>query len=198
MPSVASSNPTLPPDAFACWWRPCGVTWDAVSKVVVLKLRRTRALDSLFVTILESAVCFAFLIWSQGRFQEWISICESIQPQLRPMNSKKAALFPRPTSQSIVRDTRSSPDLSILLSDDSEMWFEFDKCRACQILSRVYLYPPSGSSRSTGPGPNPDPRPNPHLLAVRPGPAGSPRRQPPLRLRLDGPPDALPLRLPAR
>ena len=36
MPSVASSNPTLlsllvPPDAFACWWRPYGVTWDAVS-----------------------------------------------------------------------------------------------------------------------------------------------------------------------
>ena len=30
MPSVVSSNPTLTPDALACWWRPCGVTWDAV------------------------------------------------------------------------------------------------------------------------------------------------------------------------
>ena len=30
MPLVASSNPTLRSDAFACWWCPCGVTWDAV------------------------------------------------------------------------------------------------------------------------------------------------------------------------
>ena len=37
-----SSNPTLPPDAFACWWRSCGVTWDAVPEQSwLLKLRRT-------------------------------------------------------------------------------------------------------------------------------------------------------------
>ena len=30
--SVASLISTLPPDAFACLWRPCGVKWDAVSK----------------------------------------------------------------------------------------------------------------------------------------------------------------------
>ena len=36
-------NPTLQPDAFACWWRPqaCGVTWDAVPKQSwLLKLLR--------------------------------------------------------------------------------------------------------------------------------------------------------------
>ena len=25
-----ASDPTLPPDAFACWWHPFSVTWDAV------------------------------------------------------------------------------------------------------------------------------------------------------------------------
>ena len=29
MPSAACSNPTLTPDAFACWWLSCTVTWDA-------------------------------------------------------------------------------------------------------------------------------------------------------------------------
>ena len=28
----SSSNPTLPQNAFACWLRPCCVTWDAVPK----------------------------------------------------------------------------------------------------------------------------------------------------------------------
>ena len=29
-------------DAFACWWRPCGVTWDAVAEQSwILQLRRT-------------------------------------------------------------------------------------------------------------------------------------------------------------
>ena len=29
-PSVTILNPTSQPAAFACWWRPCGVTWDVV------------------------------------------------------------------------------------------------------------------------------------------------------------------------
>ena len=34
-------NPTLPPDAFACWWRPFGVAWDAVTgQSWLLKLRQ--------------------------------------------------------------------------------------------------------------------------------------------------------------
>ena len=41
-PSVASSNPALPQDAFSCLWRPCGVTWDAVPEQSwLLKLRAT-------------------------------------------------------------------------------------------------------------------------------------------------------------
>ena len=32
MLSVASLNPTVLYDEFACWWPQCGVTWDAVPK----------------------------------------------------------------------------------------------------------------------------------------------------------------------
>ena len=30
MPSVTVQILPLQPDVFACWWLPCGVTWDAV------------------------------------------------------------------------------------------------------------------------------------------------------------------------
>ena len=45
MPSVGGSNPTtLPQDALAFWWHPCGVTWDAVREQSwLLKLRRIPA-----------------------------------------------------------------------------------------------------------------------------------------------------------
>ena len=46
MLSVANSNPNLPTDALACWWRRCGVTWDAVPEQSwLLKLRRTPAFN---------------------------------------------------------------------------------------------------------------------------------------------------------
>ena len=38
IPSVASSNPTLPPNAFACWWRPCGVPVTCQGDAAVLRL----------------------------------------------------------------------------------------------------------------------------------------------------------------
>ena len=44
MPSVASPTPTLPPDAFASWCCPCGVTWNAVPEQLwLLTLQRTPA-----------------------------------------------------------------------------------------------------------------------------------------------------------
>ena len=57
--SVATSNPTLQPDAFACWWwRRCGVTWDAVpERSWLLKLWRTPAFQCLETPSTCSRLC---------------------------------------------------------------------------------------------------------------------------------------------
>ena len=47
MPSVASTNPTLPPIVFARRQHPCGEAWDVPEQSWLLRLRRTPMMETL-------------------------------------------------------------------------------------------------------------------------------------------------------
>ena len=68
----SSVDAVLPPDAFACWWRPCGVTWDAVPEQsrswLLLKLRQTPTLLTHWTVTRIKA--------SNTRVAEFITICK--------------------------------------------------------------------------------------------------------------------------
>ena len=70
MLSVASSNPTLLQDVFACWWLPCGVTWDAVPEQLwLLKLQWNPTLSKESRADKTLTTC-----WSGGRVQVWVQV----------------------------------------------------------------------------------------------------------------------------